>query len=174
MTKSQKREFRFFTVPQWQEEQDYLRQRHREGWRFSHVRGLAYHFEPCVPEDVVYQLDFNPEGRAHKEEYIQMFQDCGWEYLQDFAGYSYFRKPVAAMAGGEEEIFCDKASRLEMQQRVLQTKILPLLAIFLCIVLPQIFLQNSQLLVGVCAVITVCYFTFLLHFAWKYWALRQT
>ena len=154
MTKSLKREFKFFTVPQWQEEQDYLRQRHREGWRFSHVRGLAYHFEPCVPEDVVYQLDFNPEGRAHKEEYIQMFQDCGWEYLQDFAGYSYFRKPVAAM--------------------VLQTKILPLLAVFLCIVLPQFFLQNSQLLMGAYAVITVCYSAFLLHFAWKYWALCQT
>ena len=46
-----------------------------------------------------------------------MFADCGWEYLQDFAGYSYFRKPVAEMKG-EEAIFCDDASRLEMMRRV--------------------------------------------------------
>jgi len=49
---------------------------------------------------VVYQLDYNQEGRSHKEEYIQMFTDCGWEYLQDFVGYSYFRKPKAAMKKG--------------------------------------------------------------------------
>ena len=47
-------------------------------------------------------------------------------------------------------------------------------AVFLCIVLPQFFLQNSQLLMGAYAVITVCYSAFLLHFAWKYWALCQT
>lgn len=29
-----------------------------------------------------------------------MFTDCGWEYLQDFVGYSYFRKPKAAMKKG--------------------------------------------------------------------------
>ena len=45
-----------------------------------------YHFEKCEPEDVTYQLDYNPEGIAHKAEYIQMFLDCGWEYMQDFAG----------------------------------------------------------------------------------------
>lgn len=31
MTKQHKRELKFFTVPQWREEQDYLRRRHQEG-----------------------------------------------------------------------------------------------------------------------------------------------
>ena len=53
-----------------------------------------YYFEKCVPQDVVYQLDYNKEGLEHKDEYLKMFDDCGWEYLQDYAGYSYFRKAV--------------------------------------------------------------------------------
>lgn len=46
------------------------------------VSGLTYTFESCPPEDVIYQLDYNKEGLDHKDEYIQMFQDCGWEYVQ--------------------------------------------------------------------------------------------
>ena len=49
-----------------------------------------YGFERCEPQEVAYRLDYNPEGRAHREEYVQMFSDCGWEYVQDYAGYSYF------------------------------------------------------------------------------------
>lgn len=178
--KQQKREFRLFTVPQWREEQEYLRRRHREGWRFTYLRGLAYHFEPCVPEDVVYQLDFNPDGQANKAEYIQLFQDCGWEYLQDAFGYSYFRKPVAAMTGGEEEIFCDDASRLEMLGRVLRGKIFPLLGIFLCIILPQIFIQGrihaaaNQFLSCFFMAMGILYLALFLHFALQYWALRRS
>lgn len=180
MTKQHKRELKFFTVPQWQEEQDYLRRRHREGWRFTGLHGLVYHFESCIPEDVVYQLDFNPEGRAHKAEYIQMFQDCGWEYLQDAFGYSYFRKPTAAMTGGEEEIFCDDASRLDMMRRVLNARILPLLCFFLCIILPQIFIQShingaaNQFLSGFFTAMAVLYLALFLRFALQYWALRRS
>ncbi len=50
-------------------------------------------FESCEPEDVVYQLDYNEDGAArHSDEYFQLFRDCGWEFVQYFAGFSYFRK----------------------------------------------------------------------------------
>ena len=83
--KNGKREFKYFTILQWKQEQDYLREQHKKGWKFTRVSGFCcYHFEKAEPEDVVYQLDYNPEGIEHKGEYIQMFQDCGWEYLQDY------------------------------------------------------------------------------------------
>lgn len=34
---------------------------------------------------MIYQLDYNPDGKKNQEEYVQMFEDCGWEYLKDFA-----------------------------------------------------------------------------------------
>ena len=116
--KEKKTEPRIFTIAEWEKEEKYLRKRHREGWKFVNVSLPGfYHFEKCTPEDVVYQLDYNEEGLKHKDEYVQMFNDCGWEYIQDFGGYSYFRKPVSEMQE-EEEIFCDDESRLDMMRRV--------------------------------------------------------
>ena len=101
------------------------------------ITGLGiYHFERCQPEKVIYQLDYNQEGLANKEEYVRMFADCGWEYLMTFAGYSYFRKPAAEM-NGEEEIFCDDQSKLEMMERVLKGRMTPLLILFCTVLLPQ-------------------------------------
>lgn len=139
-----KKTLKFFTITEYEKEQDYLRQMHKAGWKFVKVSGFCvYHFEKCTPEDVIYQLDYNQEGIAHKEEYITMFQDCGWEYLQDYVGYSYFRKP-ASEANGAEEIFCDNSSRVQMMDRIFKGKILPLAAIFLLILVPT-FIRNINI-----------------------------
>ena len=67
-----KKVFKYFTIFSYDKEQDYLRDMHKSGWKFLKVSGLGiYHFEKCEPEDVVYQLDYNQEGLANKEEYIQ-------------------------------------------------------------------------------------------------------
>lgn len=137
--KNTKTEFKFFTIPEWKKEEKYLRSQHKNGWEFVSVNFIGlYHFKKCEPKDVIYQLDYNPESITQKNEYIQMFHDCGWEYLQNYAGYSYFRKAVSEM-NGEEEIFCDAASRLDMMKRVFRKRIVPLLCIFFLIILPQIF-----------------------------------
>ena len=137
----QKKQFKWFTIYEYEKEQDYLREMHKAGWKFIKVKGFGtYYFEKCTPQDVVYQLDYNKDGLSHKDEYLKMFDDCGWEYIQDYAGYSYFRKKVA-IDGVAEEIFCDEESRLQMMQRVLKGRMLPLLVIFFATLLPQ-FLIN--------------------------------
>lgn len=86
-----KKAVKFFSVVDWEKEQNYLREMHRQGWKFVRLTALGvYHFEKCEPEDVIYQLDYNADGLAHKEEYVQLFADCGWEYLQDYLGYRLF------------------------------------------------------------------------------------
>lgn len=142
MMGEQKTTFRYFTIMQYREEAEYLGRMHRDGWKFTGVTFPGfYHFIKSVPEDVVYQLDYNQDGLAHKSEYIQMFADCGWEYLLDFVGYSYFRKPRALMQG-DEEIFCDAESRLEMMKRVHKGRIVPLLIVFFCCIMPHFFLHT--------------------------------
>ena len=73
--------FKLFTIFGYEKEQTYLREMHRSGWKFMKISlpGI-YHFEQCDPDDVVYQIDYNQEGLAHKEEYLQMFRDCGWDF----------------------------------------------------------------------------------------------
>lgn len=146
--------FRWFSIPQYEQEQDFLREMHNAGWKLTGISFPGfYHFAACTPEDVVYQLDYNQEGVANKAEYVQMFSDCGWEYLFDFAGYSYFRKPVSQMQG-EEEIFCDDESRLDMMKRVYKGRIIPLIIIFFGAILPQ--LTNSIFRVTVGGLLQLC------------------
>lgn len=136
-----KKQFKWFTIFEYEKEQDYLRNMHKSGWKLIKIKGLGmYYFEKCTPQDVVYQLDYNKEGLAHKDEYLKMFDDCGWEYIQDYAGYSYFRKAVSE-SGEAEEIFCDEESRLQMMDRVIKGRMAPLLAIFFAVLLPQFIIN---------------------------------
>ena len=136
-----KKEFRYFSIFHHEKEEAYLQDMHRAGWRLLKVSGFgAYHFEACEPEEVVYQLDYNKEGLAHKQEYVQMFRDCGWEHIGDFVDYSYFRKPAAEMRE-DEGIFCDDASRLAMLWRVFCGRLLPLSVILLACLVPQLVLN---------------------------------
>lgn len=174
--KDVKKAFKYFTIPEWQKEQDYLRDQHSRGWKFVGVRfpGL-YYFEKCEPEDVIYQLDYNPEGTQQQEAYIQMFRDCGWEYIEEYVGYSYFRKSAANMQG-EEGIFCDDASRVDMMKRVFKGRILPLAVIFLLVIVPNLWWQSfldtplNQVLTMAFSGLLLLYIALFAWFGYQFWA----
>ena len=135
-----KKEFRWFNIMEYEKEENYLSKRHQEGWKFKRVTFPGvYTFERCEPEKVIYQLDYNKEGIKHQMEYVRMFEDCGWEYLTEFDGYNYFRKPADKMQQ-KEEIFCDDISCLDMMNRIFRGRVIPLIVIFCCLVF-QIFLM---------------------------------
>ena len=146
-----KKLFRYFSIFEYEKEEQNLREMHKSGWKFIKVTGLGvYHFEKCISEDVVYQLDYNQDAQKNPDEYRQMFSDCGWEYLQSYAGYSYFRKPAAEM-NGEESIFCDEESKIAMMERVLRVRMTPLIVIFFCFLLPQLCMNTASGNYGVAA-----------------------
>lgn len=170
--KETKTVMKFFTIMQWEEEQNYLRNQHRKGWRFVRASLLnRYQFERCEPEDVVYQLDYSAARGEEKENYIQLFRDCGWEYIQDWYGYSYFRKPAAQM-NGDESIFCDKESRMDFLKRVFIGRLIPMIIIFVALIMPQLLMQTAQgftrAVLGILAVLYVVVFiSYGVHY-WKY------
>ena len=136
-----KKESHFFSILQHKKEEEYLRAMHKSGWRFVRVCGFGkYHFEKCEPEDVVYQLDYNPQTKERYAEYLQMFSDCGWEHIQDYAGYGYFRNPAARM-NGDEEIFNDDDSKTAMMSRVFKSRLLPLCGILCGFLLPTFIIN---------------------------------
>lgn len=122
--KDKKITFKYFSIAEYEKEEAYLRKMHQQGWklvkislRYLYVR--AYIFEKCQPEDVIYRTDYDQTGG---DAYIQMFADCGWEYLFDFDESSYFRKKKEDIAE-DEDIFCDDVSRLAMVRRVFKARI---------------------------------------------------
>ena len=148
-----KKQFKYFSIFNYEKEQEYLSEMHRNGWKFLRVTGIGvFHFEECEPADVVYQLDYNKEGHSHKAEYVQMFHDCGWEYIQDYADFSYFRKNVSDMHG-DEEIFCDDASRLALMERIYKGRLLPLVILFSAVEFPQFVFNLLSQNYGLAAVL---------------------
>ena len=134
--KDVKKEFKYFTIFNHHAEEEYLRDMHGKGWRFTGVTGFGtYHFERCEPEDVVYQLDYSGRKRSEKNEYLKLFSDCGWEYINDFVGYSYFRKSASEMKENEG-IFSDGDSEKEMLKRVYTRRSMSMVLIFSIQLLP--------------------------------------
>ena len=167
-----KKQFKWYTIFEYEKEQDYLREMHKNGWKFVKVKGFGmYYFEKCTPQDVVYQLDYNKDGLAHKDEYVKMFNDCGWEYVQDYAGYSYFRKAVSEN-GEAEEIFSDNDSKLQMMERVMKGRLLPLLVIFFATLLPQFLINllstHNYVVASVIGMILILYISVFVSCAVKF------
>lgn len=129
---------RIYTIADFEKEERFLREQHRQGyklvkWTFPGF----YHFESCEPQDVIYKLEFNDMSSKDKSEYIQMYADFGWNYMFDVVGWSYFKKR-AEDAEGNEDIFSDNQSKIEHLQKVFQRRMLPIIAIFLCCVIPNV------------------------------------
>lgn len=105
-----------------------------------------------------------------KAEYLQMFEDCGWEYIQDYAQYSYFRKPASAMQG-TEEIFCDDDSRAQMLLRIFKHRYLPFAALVLLnllILLMNGDIYDSYIITALYCGIIVLYIAVLITFVVRY------
>lgn len=128
---------RFFTISDFVEEEIWLRERSREGLHFHHfVTPCFYVFEKGEPEDVIYRLDFT--NNKENSDYFRMLGEYGWENCGRIFGWIYWRRPASETANeAEGELFSDDESRLEMVKKVWSTRMIPILAIFLCIVMPQ-------------------------------------
>ena len=129
---------RMYTIADYEEEEIWLREQHRNGWKIVKMTPPCFYtFESCEPEDVIYRLDYRNSEQT--EEYMQMMADFGWEYFGKCFGWLYFRKPAEDAESEEDgELFSDNASRVSLVSHVIKTKLLPLCVIFLCCVVPNV------------------------------------
>jgi hypothetical protein len=126
----------FFTIADYQEEERWLRAQHQKGWKLVKMTPPCFFtFEQCQPEDVIYRLDFKNQATG---DYMQMYEDFGWEYAGKCVGWLYFRKPASQVDTEKEgELFSDNESKVDMVSHILKRRMLPILIIFLCCVIPQ-------------------------------------
>ncbi|MCK4050308.1 DUF2812 domain-containing protein [Streptococcus suis] len=144
-----KTEIHFFFLPDFEKEEVYLAEHHRQGWKFQKNKfGFFYIFEKCLPEEVIYQLDFKPNGQD-KEEYLQMFADYGWEYVGDCNHFSYFRKNESL---GEVELYSDRQSKLEMIDRIITRQFLLATSLFVFFILLFYVLKLPAVMIGMAMV----------------------
>jgi len=164
-----KTEIRFFTIADFIEGENWLREQQKSGWKLIKTTlPCFFTFEECIPEDVIYRLDF--KNNKEKADYMQMVNDFGWEYCAECLGWLYFRKSAAKTENtGDSEIFSDNESRLDMLEHILKARLLPLFIVFLCAVIPNmintLYHQSGYFLMVAYSAIFVLY-AFLLIYCW--------
>lgn len=172
-----KTEIRFFTIADYEDEERWLREQHNRGLKLVRtVMPCFFIFEQCPPEDVVYRLDF----RNYREggDYIQLFRDYGWEYFNSCMGWLYFRKPASEIdTANDGEIFSDDVSRVDMIRHIMRTRMLPVLIIFLCCVLPNWSIAMAgglgSFFAGVFSALLLVYLYLIIHCGLKLRKLKQ-
>jgi hypothetical protein len=110
--------FRWFWAWQDEAEETWLEKMSQKGFHLSSV-GLPgfYTFSAAEPRNYVYRLDYQMFRKKDKGEYLQLFQDAGWEHIGEMSAWQYFRKE--AKPGETTEIFTDVESKIAKYKRVL-------------------------------------------------------
>lgn len=170
---------RFFTIADYEEEEIWLREQHRNGWKLTKTTlPCFYTFESCVPEDVIYRLDFQNGGE--KDDYYQIFRDYGWEPFERMAGWIYFRKRAAEVDAEQDgELFSDSSSRIERVDRIFRTRMLPLLIIFCGCLIPNFIMSVlggypfADVFTGVFGALVLAYVYLLVYCGLRLRALRK-
>ena len=104
----------------WQDEKEeaWLGEMSQGGWHLKSVRlPCVYTFTKGDPSHKTYRLDYMPVNKAKNQEYLQIFQDAGWEYVGEMSNWRYWSKLVAT--GETPEIFTDNESKIRKYQRML-------------------------------------------------------
>ena len=176
--------YRIFTIADYEREALYFREMHAKGWKLRKVSysillfAVKYTFEKCHPEQVSYQLDFYPMEKSDRVSYLQLFKDCGWEYITDFNSFSYFRKVRSKIESNAEfEIYNDAAGKLAMVNRILRLRLVPvllLLAIHIPFLLKLLNRSNayglwSFLAVGLDVFWSLILLLIVAYISWKLW-----
>ena len=176
--------YRIFTIADYEREALYFREMHAKGWKLRKVSysillfAVKYTFEKCHPEQVSYQLDFYPMEKSERVSYLQLFKDCGWEYITDFNSFSYFRKVRSKIESNAEfEIYNDAAGKLAMVNRILRLRLVPVL-LLLAIHIPFLFILLDRsntfdlwkfLMVGVDIFLSLILLLIVAYISWKLW-----
>ncbi|MBA2176250.1 DUF2812 domain-containing protein [Halobacillus locisalis] len=134
-----KRIFRLFFAWQDQAEEKWLTEMAEQGFHFSKYKFGLYTFKKAEAADYVYKLDYKGSSDQDLEEYVTFFEDAGWEHVDRFHGWHYFRK---VKNGSEEEpvIYSDRHSESQKYKSLVNFLIpifLMTVAIFLTIIVPN-------------------------------------
>ncbi len=110
------KKYKFFT--NFDEEENWLNDMAKQGYRFTKKTIFGYKFEPEKPENVIIKMDYRTFKKQEDfEDYCALFEDSGWEHIAGTksSGYQYFKK---ASKQGSEEIFSDVDSKAGRYKRL--------------------------------------------------------
>ena len=107
--KTVKKVWNFFTIAQWEEEEQWLNAMARNGWHLVRISGLLrYVFEKGTPGEYIYKLDLpdNLEHGMDEQAYCNFLAECGIELVCKHKQWLFLRKKATDGAfDDKDELF---------------------------------------------------------------------
>ena len=151
------RKYKLFWMWQDREEENWLREMAKQGFHLaSLVFSGVYEFARGEPRDDVYRLDYTAVDKEEFDDYIEIFRESDWEYIDGGFGWYYFRKP--ADSESPNEIYTDPESKIKKYQRMFYA--LVVFPIVLTFFLPQIAKSDSIPLINVLLIAVLLFFVY--------------
>ena len=116
-TKMTKRVWNFFTIAQWEEEEQWLNSMARNGWNLVRIDFLVrYVFERGTAGEYLYKLDLpdNLEHGMDEQQYCDFLKECGIDVVCRLKQWLFLRKKAADGPFNEKG---DNLSRLKMTNK---------------------------------------------------------
>ena len=115
--KTVKKVWNFFTIAQWEEEEQWLNAMARNGWHLVRINGLLrYVFEKGTPGEYIYKLDLpdNLEHGMDEQAYCNFLAECGIELVCKQKQWLFLRKKAADGAFDDKD---DLFAKLKMTNK---------------------------------------------------------
>jgi hypothetical protein len=100
-------------------EQDWLESMSSKGWHLKKVGFMNYIFEKGLPKKYIYRFDFKITLKDDLGDYLAIFEDLGWEFVDRFSSWYYFRIDPENQKEKSLEIYSDNLSKVKKYQRLI-------------------------------------------------------
>ena len=163
------------------EEKKFLEEMSLKGYQLTRVQLGRYTFEKSEPKRVIYQFDFKGIDSQDEQEYLQLYEDAGWNLVYKHAGWYYFNREWT----GEEfdlSIFNNNRSKSIKYKRLLFFLLITGFPLYYntLILFPALRMSNYQMpgyysvFIIFMAVLTVLHIFVVLRIARLYWKLVRS
>lgn len=109
---------KLFWAWEYEKEEKWLNEMSAKGLCLASVGFCRYEFEPCLPGEYAFRLEFleNYPSHAESEQYITFLEETGAKHIGSLMRWAYFRKKTA---DGPFDLFSDNSSRIKHLNRIL-------------------------------------------------------
>jgi uncharacterized membrane protein YuzA (DUF378 family) len=104
--------------PIWQEEKEltWLSTMSQDGWHLKKKGYSTYWFEKGEKTEYIYTIDYKPTTDKDIDEYKAIYNDAGWEFIDGYAGWQYFK---ILKSSKPNNIYCDVQSKKRRLKKIL-------------------------------------------------------
>ncbi|WP_088809147.1 MULTISPECIES: DUF2812 domain-containing protein [Listeria] len=118
--KNRKRTIKFFTVANFEKEEQYLEKMAASGWHFEKYRFPFYYFKQGEPKKMSYQIDFKADLND-LSEYVSLHEDAGFQNVFQYSifqgAWMYFTHETVPNEP-QAQLYTDSESLIELCKRI--------------------------------------------------------